>query len=256
MTRIRSTQLALTGLLLAGALLAGGCFNPFNPLVSSSRGVSEPPPVPIDPRSTLLLFKWCWENRAIEEYREVFTDDYIFLFSQQDSAGNAFRDRPWTREDEMASNTNLFVGGSATEPPADRITLVFTNSLTEFPSSFPGHHPKWHREIRAEVNLRVQRGESTLEVRGPGLFFFVRGDSAALPQELIQRGFRADSTRWYIERWEDETVSSAAGAFSARRVPPSTSASGAHVQMTDPLPRPPSLKTWGANKAYFNFQRP
>ena len=33
----------------------------------------------------------------------------------------------------------------------------------------------------------------------------VRGDSAAIPAEL---GFGPDSTRWYIERWEDETLSS------------------------------------------------
>jgi hypothetical protein len=235
---------------IAVATLAG-CFNPFHPLISSRRGVSEPPPVPLDARSTLLLFKWCWENRAIEEYREIFTDDYIFVFSAQDSAGNAFRDVPWTREDEMASSTNLFTGGSATEPPADRITLDFTSPLITFPSSFPGHHPVWHKEIRAEVNLRVQRGQSTLEVRGPGLFFFVRGDSAAIPQELVQRGFGPDSTRWYIQRWEDETVATAAGAFSVREITHAAAAGGTSVQTSEPRPLPPSLSSWGAIRAYF-----
>jgi hypothetical protein len=253
---LRIPRAACLVLLLALPAGTAGCFNPFDPLISARRGVSAPPPVPIDPRSTLLLFKWCWENRAIDEYRELFTDDYVFVFSQQDSAGNAFREVPWRRTDEMASTTNIFVGGSATEPPADRITLDFTNTLNEFPSSFPGHHPKWHREIRAEVNLRVQRGESALEVRGPGLFFFVRGDSAALPEELIQRGFGPDSTRWYIQRWEDETVATSAGAFSARRVTTSTSAGGAQVEVSQPLPLPPSLATWGAIKAYFLAARP
>jgi len=234
------------------ALLAGaaGCFNPFDPLISARRGVSEPPPVPIDPRSTLLLFKWCWENRAIEEYRELFTDDYIFVFSETDSAGNAFRDVPWTREDELISQTNLFVGGSATEPPADRITLEFTNTLNTFPSPFGHHHPDWHKVIRAEVFLRVTRGESTLEVRGPGLFYFVRGDSAGLPEELVQRGFGPDPNRWYIERWEDETNTGGAGAFSARRVTHAASATGTQTH-TEPLPLPPHLDTWGAVKEYF-----
>jgi hypothetical protein len=232
------------------ALLAAGCFNPFDPLISANRGTSEPPPVPIDPRSTLRLFAWCWENRAIEEYREIFTDDYVFVFSQLDSAGNAFRDRPWTREDEMISSTNLFVGGG-TEPPADRITLDFPATLNVFASSRPGHHPTWHKEIRAEVNLRVLRGESALEVRGPGLFFFVRGDSAAIPLEL---GFPPDSGRWYIERWEDETNATAAGAFSARRVTTVTRADGTTAEISVPAPLPPGLHTWGAIRKYFLYQ--
>jgi len=41
-------------------------------------------------------------------------------------------------------------------------------------------------------------------------FHLVRGDSALLPQELLDRGARRDSTRWYVERWDDETVGPAA----------------------------------------------
>jgi hypothetical protein len=33
----------------------------------------------------------------------------------------------------------------------------------------------------------------------------VRGDSALIPQELVSRGFRPDSTRWYVDQWNDET---------------------------------------------------
>lgn len=249
---IRSLARRILPWLALPALLAGapGCFNPFDPLVSARRGISEPPPVPIDPPSTLRLFKWCWENRSIEEYRELFTDDYIFVFAETDSAGNAFRDVPWTREDEMISTSSLF-GGGGTEPPADRITLDFTRTLTTFGSTFPGHNPHWHKTIRAEVYLRVQRGQSTLEVRGPGLFYFVRGDSAALPDELVQRGFRPDSTRWYIERWEDETVSSGGAAFGARPATAAAVEGGTGVQPYDPPPLPPSIRTWGGIKEYF-----
>lgn len=246
----------ITLLLPLLAVLAGlaGCFNPFDPLVSARRGVSEPPPVPINPTQTLLLFKWCYENRAIDEYRELFTDDYVFVFSQQDSAGNAFRDQPWTREDEMISQTNLFVGGSASEPPADRITLDFTNNLIEFPSTFPGHNPIWHKTIRVEVNLRVQLGESTLEVRGPGVFYFVRGDFARLPEDLEGR-VDADSTRWFIERWEDDTIENAV-AFGARRVTNAAGARPASGDVTQPAPLPPSPNSWGALKAHFLPERP
>jgi hypothetical protein len=228
-------------LAVSAVLLLGGCFNPFAPRVSAFRGVSEPPPVPNSARAVLELFRWCWENRAIDEYREIFTDDYTFQFSERDSAGNAFRDRPWIREDEMVSATNLFVGGSATEPPASRITLDFENTLREFADSRPGKDPRYHKEIRAEVNLRVNRGESTFEVRGPGLFFLVRGDSAAIPEELQARGFGPDSTRWYIERWVDETVPEGTpGTFAAR---PARAVSRASAQDW-PVP-----VSWGAIKA-------
>ena len=240
--RLRARHFAMLFCLLLASLLATGCFNPFRPLVSNQRGVSEPAPTPNTPRNVLELFRWCWENRAIEEYREVFTDDYSFQFAQLDTAGNAFRDRPWTREDEMISATNLFVGGSAAEAPADRITLDFTNTLREFPDSRPGKDPKWHKEFRIEVNLRVSRGGSTLEVRGPGLFFVVRGDSAAIPEELEARGFQPDSNRWYIERWEDETVADEAGAFEVVRV----------IDEDTAAPQAPTVSTyWGALKAGF-----
>lgn len=236
----RFSRTAPAVLALIAAITVAGCFNPFRPLVSSQRGVSEPPPIPDSERNVLELFRWCWENRAIEEYRNIFTDDYTFQFSQQDSAGQAFRDRPWTREDEMISATNLFVGGNASEPPADRITLDFTNTLRVFNDSRPGKNPKWHKEIPVEVNLRVKRGESTLEVRGPGTFFVVRGDSAAIPEELSARGVKPDSTVWYIERWEDETVADQTGAYGARP------AHGAAA--LEPQPFNVSIR-WGALKA-------
>jgi hypothetical protein len=57
------------------------------------------------------------------------------------------------------------------------------------------------------VNLKVDIDEgNALEVTGFALFYVVRGDSAAIPPELYSRGFRPDSLRWWIERWEDETL--------------------------------------------------
>jgi hypothetical protein len=194
------------------------------------------PPVAGSPKNALLALQWAAEHRDFAVMRTLFADDFVFVFAAQDSAGNAYRDTPWTREDELAFWLHLFEGGS-TEPPADRITLDYTNTLTTFPSSRPGHHPTWHKEVRAEVNLRIQRGESSLEVRGPSMFFFVRGDSAAIPQELIDEGYLPDSTRWWIERWEDETISSAA-TFVLRGPAPAT-------------PNPTRAFTWGTIKVLY-----
>src|SRR5712692_5688717 len=79
----------------------GGCFNAFDPRIAPTRGVSEPPPVPNTPQNLLRLFEWCWNHRSVDEYREIFTDDYQFVFALTDSAGNAFRDRALTREEEL-----------------------------------------------------------------------------------------------------------------------------------------------------------
>jgi hypothetical protein len=41
------------------------------------------------------LFEWCWVNRGVDEYRELFTDDYVFISAGKDSAATrAARSRP------------------------------------------------------------------------------------------------------------------------------------------------------------------
>jgi hypothetical protein len=195
------------------------------------------PPAPVSPASVLLALKWAAERKDFDVMSTLYSDDFVFVFAPEDSAGSAYRDTPWTREDEMAFWQHLFTGGS-TEPAADQITLDFTNPLHEFPSSILGHHPTWHREIRAEANLRIQRGDGTIEVRGPSLFFFVRGDSAMIPQDLIDGGFGPDSTRWWIQGWVDETIGSAAPAAALRGPGPAR-------------PQPIGALTWGAVKVLY-----
>jgi hypothetical protein len=112
--------------------------------------------------------------------------------------------------------TNLFVGGSD-QPPASRITLQFDRTLIALGDSRPGKDPRWHKTIFTKVNLTVQISEgdqqSSLEVQGNARYYVVRGDSAVIPEELIQAGFRPDSTRWWVERWEDETLPSGGVVF-------------------------------------------
>ena len=78
------------------------------------------------------------------------------------------------------------------------------------------------------MNLKVRIDDgNTVEVTGNALFFLTRGDSAAIPQDLIARGLKpaaGDTTssqalRWWIDRWEDETLagSSLTAALSSLR---------------------------------------
>ena len=207
-------------MLAAFAALAAGCFNPFDPRVSDTRVTSSPAPTPSSPANTVRLFAWCWQHRDPLTYKQVFTDDYRFIFAQNDSAGNAFRDRPWLREDEMDMATHLFTGG-ADRPPASDVSITIDNLLLALPDPRPGHLNKWHTTVTTGVDLKVtvtssDGTPSVTPVTGRALFYLVRGDSAALPSDLA--GLKPDSTRWWIERWEDETVSNGPGsAFRAPR---------------------------------------
>lgn len=203
--RSLARRAAAVALLLMGALPLGGCFNPFAPDVFREGGVASNAPVPNTPENTLLLLRWCWTNRAADVYEEIFTDDYVFVFAATDSAGNAFRDRPFTREDDLISFRNMCNGGGS-EPPASSISLTFDPTLVSRADSRDGKRNKWHRVIRTSVALTVRTESQSYESQGSALYYFVRGDSAAIPEALQQRGMRPDSTRWWIDRWEDQTL--------------------------------------------------
>lgn len=198
-------------------LLVTGCFNPFNPLVARNRaGASEPPPVPSRPDLIVRLFEWCWDHRSITDYEEVFTDDFLFAFAATDSAGRSFQGAVLTRTDEIETARHLFLGGGSS-PPATSVSLQLDQSLFAEQDTRPGKRDTtYHREIVTSVVLRIDTDAESFQVTGDARFFVVRGDSALIPQDLVDRGFRPDPGRWYIERWEDETVGTP-GANSAVR---------------------------------------
>lgn len=182
-----------------------GCFNPFDPRVIHGGGVSEPPPAPDSPGNVLRLLEWCYEHRASAEYRELFTDDYRFVFSTLDENGDAYRDNPWTREDEVESTTHLFQGGAANQPAASSITIhLDRNFNVSNDPRFPGQG-RWRKLIRTSVTLTIYVNEGQTTSTGDAVFSLARGDVALIPEELKKRGFGPDSTRWYIERHEDLT---------------------------------------------------
>jgi hypothetical protein len=212
---LRPRAICNAAIVAAVSLTLGGC----------SRHTTAPQalvshwPTPDHPVNAIVALQWAWNHKDPDLYSTLFTADYTFKFAELDSAGHAFRDKPWIREDELAFAEHLFVGGSS-EPPADRITVEITNPLRDFDDHRSGKNPVWHREMRVEVNLFIIVGGNQMEIRGPGLFYLVRGDSAAVPQDLAVRGWRPDSTRWWIERWEDETLAPGAPRAVQRRTRP------------------------------------
>jgi hypothetical protein len=180
--------------------------HPFDPW----REDEDPPPLADTPQGLLRLLEWCYDHRDSVTYRELFTDDYRFLFSAADSAGNPYRDRPFTREDELIYSPRLF-------REAAEIRLHFDQDLTVLPDPREGWRDStvFYKSIRTTVNLMVRyRDGRTVEVRGHSLFFVCRGDVALIPEVLVRLGVRADSTRWFINRWEDETAGAGAPSSS------------------------------------------
>lgn len=204
MTSVRTT-LRFVGTSAFALLLLGvsGCFNPFAPRLAPTTGIYVPPPIPNSPQNVIRLFEWCWQNRDYSVYKEIFTDDFRFIFALSDSAGNVFRDEPVTREMELRIANNLFNGGGSA-PPATSIALILSPTLRALPDSRTGKNPRWHNEIVTSVDLTIKTEDGAeYRILGDARFFVVRGDSALIPREL---GFGPDSTRWYIDQWNDETL--------------------------------------------------
>jgi len=191
---------AFTVLLVALFTLALSCREAIR---SFAPPLPAPPPVANTPANAVRLLEWTWEHRDCEALSPLFTEDFVFAFAAADSAGSPYRSDPWTREDELAASCALF-------EHADDIRLDSDRTLIALPDDRPGRNPIWRKTIRTMVSLEVTAdrggGPEVFEVNGYAKFYLVRGDSAAIPAELVQRGFVPDSTRWWFDRWEDETL--------------------------------------------------
>ncbi|NOT32549.1 MAG: hypothetical protein HOP12_00075 [Candidatus Eisenbacteria bacterium] len=214
----RLVVLAALGLAL---FMVPGCFNPFSPLILG-RARSEKPPEPSTPEGLLKLFAWAYNQRDYEVYRKLFTEDYRFVFAANDTAGRAYTAVPWTYGDENEYSRHLFQGGDGLQP-ASSITLVLDNTFQTFPDSRrdPLNPDLEHFvSIRTSVTLNITDVDGVqTNVSGQALFYLVRGDSARIPEGL---GLEPSASRWYINRWEDQTTPSSlmASASSATRADP------------------------------------
>lgn len=160
-------------------------------------------PTPDSPVAAVRLLEWAWNHENCGVVQGLLTDDFQFVFHPGDSAGNAYRDVPWGREDEIAASCHLF-------SEARSIRLSFDRDLVDLPDNRPGKNPGFHRLIHTGVRVIAvipgSSGDQVHEVTGSAAFYAVRGDSAVLPPDLVARGFGPDPGRWYLERCEDATL--------------------------------------------------
>lgn len=211
---------------ILGALLAAlaGCTTQ---IVLPVAPQPDTPPVAATPAAALSRLSWSWKHRALEPSRDLFTCDYEFVFAPGDSAGIRFVGRPWTRPDELDFARHLFETGSALLPAASYVALDMEENPPALPDDRPGKNPGWHRRVQTPFVAVVEAPGRQFRVLGFETFYFVRGDSACIPQELRDRGYGPDPTRWWIERWEEDYVVTAAGGAHPSRAPASLVTIGA-----------------------------
>jgi hypothetical protein len=221
---------------VAAPFLLGGCFNPFRPAVTENpigTVVTSPAPRPTSSRNVMKLFKWCWENQNITLYEEILTDDFHFASAEADTEGNTSGREP-DRSDELASARHIFVGGSATTPPANSISMDFRSPLIPQIDTRPGRPSPWWVRFQTDVDITIRTDAVVYRILSKAVFYAVRGDTAKIPLEFANNpAFGKNRRRWYIERYEETGLASVVyepvgGSLrtAPRRAPPAPASAG------------------------------
>lgn len=211
MPRICRIYSALATLIALATMLAlAGCFA----RSTGPKPVPDSAPSSNSPAGAVQRFEYCWQSRDVHRYSALFAQDYVLVPAAGDSSANS-APHPWGRDPELQATSHMFVGDS-THAALAKITLFFDRTLLPLSDPRPGHANRWHQAIRTHVVLDVVIDgglgpAETKQVQGFALFYLVRGDSAQIPPALAAQGFKPDSTRWYIDRMEDETLTGSGG---------------------------------------------
>jgi hypothetical protein len=167
------------------------------------------PPAPGAPEATtpqaaVGVLEWGFNHRNVDAIAGLLPQDFSFVSLEIDSAGNV-EEEVWTREQLIATLNGMF-DGDRRAPAARRVQLDFDPNLTAFSDDRPGRNPAFHHQVRTSIDLKVEveQGE-TYQVTGHLLCSVTRGDSAMIPIVESARGAHPDSSRWWIDRIEDET---------------------------------------------------
>lgn len=173
-------------------------------------------PEPTTSQNAVKLLEWALVNRDVESLAPLFTADFAYVSAGTDSAGNPAREEYGGRDWVLGVFRCMLEDGGAEDPPAARVSLHFDQNLRPQRDPRPGHVDSLFKTIRTSVDLTIDIGDgTTLEVTGYALFYLVRGDAALIPEDLQALGFQPDRNRWWISRWEDETIAGEGMRFGA-----------------------------------------
>jgi hypothetical protein len=205
---MRASRPASLATLLVLFSLAGcsGDDKTTKPVVQSD-GLPAGTPQADSPQHLATRLEATWESQVEGEYGKLLSDDFRFHFSLNSDPElvNQYGDN-WKRADEIAAFTHLFHGfmntGGMSIPGASRIDLTLTGSSYGNDFDHGDSTAQYRHLVVTNFDLQVE----VPTVPEPVLYsissrqelFLVRGDAAVLPA-----GAAADTTHWYIRRWED-----------------------------------------------------
>ena len=168
-----------------------------------------PPDAPAadSPAHLIERMELTWERKDEASYALLLTSDFRYHFSPAADPllADLYGDN-WSRIDEMASITHLFHGFTNSNdvqiPAASRIDLTLSGVSVgqdfEHPDSTVHYRKCVITTLDATIEVPDLTGVVTYQIGSRHELYLVRGDAGLVPP-----GASADSTRWYVRRWDD-----------------------------------------------------
>lgn len=207
MNASRLVPFALLLVLLNGC---GGGDKTTKPIVPAD-GLPAGTPAADSPAHLAQRLEATWENEVETEYAKLLTDDFRFHFSASSDPllVQAYGDN-WKRADEIAALTHVFHGfinaHSDTIPGASAIALSLVGVQYAADFDHPDSSTYYKKVVVALFDGMFEfpsdPSSITYPISSRQELYLVRGDAAVLPA-----GMAADSTHWYVRRWDDLSVS-------------------------------------------------
>jgi hypothetical protein len=183
----------------------------------------ETPPVPEPPLNStpdgaIKRFVWACENKKITEFANLLTEDFTFEFSTATDPTLAQQfETGWFKQGVVTAARHLFEGYTDSlghvHPAASSISLTFARTLPV--GDTEGRDTTLFKVLATRLDGFVElppvapQTEPTRYIidNNVARIFLVRGDAArdVSNNPTVLPPLPADSTRWYIYRWLDET---------------------------------------------------
>ena len=164
------------------------------------------PPVPSNylpqtsPANVLANLQMAYAERKIDEYKKLFTEDFVFVFNPADPVDPNHPNPPqWSLVDELTVTENMFADELVSKIELSSYSLGVAEKVD---SLYYG--PRAWKVRVDDANLQVYTRKEdgtllTLLVEGATEVFFFR-EEPSKPSPVDGR------PTWYIFRWEDQPI--------------------------------------------------
>lgn len=182
----------------------GSCARCTRPVAPAPGGGG--PPVASSSAQAVRRLQWAVAHGDLDAIAGLLAADFTFAGAGVDSAGHPARvgrDREWV----LVALRSMLQGVPGKYEPA-KVGMTIDPNLIAYPDTRPGRDPGVRKQIRTSLDMRVDDPGMASRIRLTGnlLFFATRGDSASIPADQTTRGAAPDSSTWWIDGWEDETL--------------------------------------------------